>query len=78
MSNKSYLIVNETELIDINAFELGMVIPQKNRPDYLHLNKDQALNEITRLKYKYPECHFVLYESIAEYKENSHLLTDID
>jgi hypothetical protein len=71
---KSYIIVNESELLDTPYF--GVEIPKNSRPSFIHLDKEQALDEITRLKRKSPECSFTLYESIAHYGQKDKCLKE--
>jgi len=61
---KTYLIIKQTE--DFKQLEYGLQIPHKQKPTLLHTSRLKALQELKRLKSKFPESRFFLYESILE------------
>lgn len=72
---KNYIILNTSDSDESQYY--GCIIPEKLRPTFVHFDKEKALDEITRLKKRHPECSFELFESIAEYREHDVCLREI-
>lgn len=51
-----------------NISDAGM-IPYDDRPKFMHDYKDMAENELLRLKQRFPEREFFLFESICVARE---------
>lgn len=66
--NNKYVIINFND-IPFKDWPRGDKIPEHVRPTWLHYDKELAERELRRLKQKYPDGDFVLFESIAIMKE---------
>ena len=61
-----YLIVNMSKTREHRRSWWQLWIPPEARPSCIYYVKEQAENEIVRLKKMVPEDDFVLYKGIAE------------
>lgn len=72
---KTWIIINESNYAQEK--ENGFILPNRKRPRKVFIDKKIALDNLMRIKIKYPYMKLVLYESIVEYKKDDNCMYEV-